>query len=203
MRTVVGYIPSGYLNSAASTTPTGSVDAETQLPINTGLTLGAFVEVNDADALAWSNPNTTTYVNKLYSGTYVWAQLDPAITSSTAIGVGTPLYFLSTGSGYVVTNVQTAYTNAPDFAGVCIDPSMSGTVPYAFIQINGKVACSFDSSVAPTVGAVVNLTSGAATFAALAQGTFTVTQPTVGYALTAGAASTTQYVRITRPVVRF
>ena len=139
----------------------------------------------------------------MYSGTYAWAQLDPAITSGTAIGVGTPLYFLSTGSGYVVTNVQTAYTNAPDYAGVCIDPGMAGTKPYAFIQINGKVACLFDSSQAPTVGAVVNLTSAAATFAALAQGTFTVTQPTVGNCLTAGSASTTQYVRITRPVVRF
>ena len=55
-RTVVGYVPSGYLNSAASTVSSGSVDVESGLPIATGLTVGAFHEITDADALALQQP---------------------------------------------------------------------------------------------------------------------------------------------------
>lgn len=202
-RTVVGYLPSGFLNSSASASVSGSTDAETGIAIQTGLTLGAFGEYTDVEAALYTNPINSTFLNKLYSGTYMWVQLDPAVTGTTKIAVGTPLYWLQTATGYVVTNVATANTNDPDFAGVSIDPNFGAQLPFAFIQVNGKSSCLFDSSVAPTYGAVVNTTSGAATFAALASGTLTYTRATVGYALSAGLVSTVQLVRITRPVVRF
>ena len=195
-RTVVGYIKK-YLNLSASATPTASTEAATGLPIATGITVGAFQEFSDAEALTLSNPSGLT----LYSGTYQWVQLDPSVTGT--VPVGAPLYWLRTATGYVVTTVATANTNDPDFAGVSIDPNFGAALPYAFIQNNGKASLLFDSSQAPTYGAVVNTTSGAATFAALASGTVTTTRATVGYALSSGSAGTVQLARITRPIVRF
>ena len=55
MRTVVNYVPNGFLDRGASATVTGSTDAESGLPIATGLTLGSFQEFNDAQALKYSS----------------------------------------------------------------------------------------------------------------------------------------------------
>ena len=56
-RTVVGYIPSGFLNSAASTSPRSDLlDAETGAPIATGLVVGRFQEFSDAEALKYTQP---------------------------------------------------------------------------------------------------------------------------------------------------
>ena len=57
MRTVVGYIPGGFLNSAASATVTGSTDAETGIPINTGLGVGQIAEYEQKHG---SNGETVT-----------------------------------------------------------------------------------------------------------------------------------------------
>lgn len=200
-RTVAGYIPSGFLNSSASSSPTGSVDAETGLPISTGLTVGAFQEFTDSEALGYSASGGKT----LYSGSYAWVQLDPAVSGT--VPVGAALYWLETATGYVVTNVATADVNNPDFAGVSIDPSFGAANPYAFIQLNGKCSCLFSSAAAVTVGCLVLLTAAAATFdAALSSAAITTAadiQAYVGNGLSAGAASTVQLARIIRSVVRF
>ena len=276
-RTVVGYIPSGYLNSAASPGPTGSVEAATGLPINTGLTLGALQEFSDSEALTFTNPKygtvasiaqvtagsgmtpgtyaltfsaapaggttatgtitvtataitsysitnpgkgytapptvtfapggtptvlAATIYNQLFSGTYMWVQLDPAVTG--LVPVGTPLYWLQTATGYVVTTVATANTNSPDFAGWSIDPNFGAANPYAFIQQNGKGFLLFAATGFPAAyGVVVNQNTGNASFTSLASGTLTVTQATVGFALAVGAAGTASLCRVDLPVVRF
>lgn len=197
MRTVVGYVPNGFLNASASASSTGSSDVVTGLPIATGLNVGDFYEIGDGTALGYSKTSVAT----LYSGVYMWVQLDPAVSGTVARGV--PLYWLQTATGLVVTNVATANTNNPDFAGVNIDPTFGAALPYAFIQMNGKCSCLFDASQAPTYGATVNTTAAAATFAALATTVLTTTQATVGYALSAGSASTVQLVRITRYPSRY
>jgi hypothetical protein len=150
-RTWTGYIPSGYLNSAASTSPSGSVDAETGAPIQAGLVVGAFQEFGDDEAKSYSNPNATTYPNQLYSGTYEWVQLDPAVVG-TAVVVGASLWWLQTNIGKVVTTTQSA--NAPDFAGVSIDPNFGLVNNYAFIQVNGKTTCQFRGTLTKSAGAV-------------------------------------------------
>ena len=50
MRTVVGYIGSNGLNNMASTSPTGSVEALTGLPIATGLEVGQYQEFKGSEA---------------------------------------------------------------------------------------------------------------------------------------------------------
>ena len=67
MRTVVNYVPNGFLDRGASATVTGSTDAESGLPIATGLTLGSFQEFNDAQALKYSSRGVNS-VNILTAG---------------------------------------------------------------------------------------------------------------------------------------
>jgi hypothetical protein len=217
MRTVVGYIPSGYLNSAASPTSTGSQEGTTGLPIATGLGVGQIIEIGDGDAKGWSNPNTTTYVNQLYSGTFMWVQLDPAVTGG-AIAVGSVVYFLESATGIQVTT--TISGNAPDYAGVTIDPnfgpanSSTGVYPYAFIQINGKASALFASAVTNggtlAFGDIIGIKQTTGTYTttfddigALGSTSATCPNAVLGYALAAPAVSTVSLVRITRPVVRF
>lgn len=276
-RTVVGYVPSGYLNSAASASPTGSVDVETGLPIATGLNVGAFQEFSDGEAFAYTNPKVgqvltvfqvtagvgmtpgtytltigapptggtqatgtitvtattvtsysitnpgagyiapptvsaatggtpvvlaSTIGNQLYSGTYEWAQLDPAVTG--LVPVGTPLFWLANTYPRIVTSVATANTDSPDFAGFSIDPNFGAALPYAFFQRNGQGALLFGATGFPAAyGAVVNFVPGTANFTSLASGTLTVTQSTVGYSLAVGTTGATCQCRVTWPVVRF
>jgi len=137
----------------------------------------------------------------LYSGTYEWVQLDPAVTGS--IKVGQPLYWLQSAITPTVTTVATA--NFPDFAGVSIDPGFSATAPYAYIQINGKAKALFDSTVA-VIGDIVNLASTpGATVTAVntSNPNGAVTNLTIGTALVAGTTLTPSLVRIERPVTRF
>lgn len=277
-RTVVSFIPSGYLNSAASASPTGSVDAETGIPISTGLNVGQFQEFSDGEALAYTNPKIgqvtsifqvtagsgmtpgtyalvigapptggvqavgtitvtataiTSYAitnagsgyiapptvsavtggtpvilaatigNQLYSGTYEFAQLDPAVTG--LVSVGAPLFWLATATGKIVTTVDTADTNSPDFVGWSIDPNFGAALPYAFIQRNGKGALLFAATGFPAAfGVVVNYAvTGADTFTSLAAATLTVTQNTVGYSLATGTTGATCLCRVTVPIARF
>lgn len=276
-RTVVGYIPSGYLNSAASASPTGSIDAETGTPIPTGLNVGAFQEFGDGEALAFTNPKVgqvtsilqitagtgmtpgtytltigaplaggvqavgtvtvsataltsysitnpgsgyiappavsaatggtplvlaSTIGQQLFSGKYSWVQLDPAVSG--LVPVGTPLFWLATATGWVVTSVATANTDSPDFAGWSIDPNFGAALPYAFIQHNGKGALLFGASGFPAAyGCVVNFVPGTANFTSLASGTLTVTQSTVGYSLAIGTTGATCLCRVTWPLSRY
>lgn len=151
-RTVIGYLPSGYLNSAASASPTGSTDAESGLPIQTGLELGQFQEFGDADAARYSNPALVGIT--LYSGQIAWVQLDPAVTGN-AIPIGTALWWLQTSDNATGNPVVTTVSgsNAPDFAGVSIDSNFGPKLPYAFIQQDGKTNVLFDKTltVTPTV----------------------------------------------------
>jgi hypothetical protein len=217
MRTVVGYIPSGYLNSAASPTSTGSQEATTGLAIATGLNVGNFLEVSDSDAKAWSNPNTATYVNQLYGGVYMWVALDPAVTGG-AISVGTAVFWLESNAGIYVTTTSSA--NAPDYAGVTIDPNFgplaasSSIYPYAFIQVSGKATVLFDAALTHSGGAFgdsiglkqssTGVWSGTWDDLEAVGATTAANLPSyMGVALAVPVASTASLVRIIRPVVRF
>ncbi len=137
----------------------------------------------------------------LYSGNYAWCQLDPAVTGS--ILVGQPLYWLATSSSLVVTT--TASGNFPDFAGISIDPGFSATLPYAWVQLNGKAKCLYDSTVA-AVGNIVNLAgTPGATVVALATGSpnGAVTNLTLGSALSVNTTLSTGLVRIYRSFTRY
>lgn len=126
----------------------------------------------------------------LYTGTYAWVQLDPAVSG--AIKVGQPLYWLASSSGFVVTTVATG--NYPDFAGFSIDPAFSSTLPYAWIQMNGKCKALFDATNAAALGAVVNLvTTPGATVTSVASA---VTNVSIGTALEIGTTLSPALVRI-------
>lgn len=145
----------------------------------------------------------STIGNQLFSGTYEWAQLDPAVTG--LVPVGSPLFWLATATGKFVTTVNTADVNSPDFAGFSIDPNFGAALPYAFIQRNGKGALLFGATGFPAAfGAVVNYTvTGADTFTSIASGTLTVTQNTVGYSLAVGTTGATCVCRVTTTIARF
>lgn len=95
MRTVVNYVPNGFLDRGASATVTGSTDAESGLPIATGLTLGSFQEFNDAQALKYSSKgvnslNILTAGSGQTAGTYlVTANTGGAVASIVVAGGGT------------------------------------------------------------------------------------------------------------------
>jgi hypothetical protein len=275
-RTVVGYIPSGFLNSAASASPSGSIDAETGAKIDTGLNVGAFQEFGDGEALSYSQPSnlggistilqvtagsgmtagtyalvigapptggtqatgtitvTATAITSysitnpgkgyiapptvsavtggtpvilsaqigqtLYGGTYEWAQLDPAVTG--LVPVGTPLFWLQTAAGKIVTSVATANTNSPDFAGFSIDPNFGAALPYAFIQRNGKGALLFGATGFPSAfGNEVAFVPGTANFTA--SSALTVNQSSVGISLATGSTGATCVCRVLWPIARF
>lgn len=206
-RTVVGYLPGGFLNAAASTGPTGSTETVTGLPIATGLNVGQFQEFSDTEAAQYSSPNGL----KLYGGTYMWVQLDPAITGTTKVKVGAALFWLESQTGKVVTTTSSA--NAPDFAGVSIDSNFGAQLPYAFIQQNGKASVLFNGTLANSAsyGDTVNLNQSSL---GVWDGTFNNLQAVgattaenlpsfVGNSLVVAVAGGTQLVRITRAIARF
>lgn len=95
MRTVVSYVPGGFLDRAASATKTGSTDAESGLPIATGLTLGSFQEFDDGQVLKYSSQgvnslNILTAGSGQTPGTYsVAASAGGAVASITVASGGT------------------------------------------------------------------------------------------------------------------
>lgn len=206
-RTVVDYVPK-YLNNAASASPTGSVEAATSLPIATGLEVGSFIEIGDDQAAKLSYTTTGT----LYSGTYMFVQLDPAY-ASTALTVGTAVFWKETsdvsGGGYVVTPTDSG--NNPDFAGVVIDASFAPATPYAWIQLNGKASVKFAASLtngSPAYGDVIGITSlSVDTFDDFCAAAATTGLPSpalfVGIALEAPVGGAVKKVRIQRAVSRF
>lgn len=162
-RTVVGYVGPNGLNNMASASPTASIETLTGLPIATGLTVGAFQEFTAEEAKRYSYLSGTSYPwGQLYDGTYMWVQLDPAVTTD-PIPLGTALSWLAsaedgTPSNNVVTTLNTT-TNA-DFAGISIDSNFGKTHPYAFIQLDGKVSALFDATPATAFGDVIGLSTG-------------------------------------------
>lgn len=136
----------------------------------------------------------------LYSGTYQWVQLDPAVV--TPIQVGAPLFWLDSASGAVVTTGTIAGA-VIDFAGTSIDPNFgaigaNGQINnYAFIQVNG--VSKILSSAAITAGAVVGVATSTNTFNA----TGVLPINAVGIALVNIAVNVTGLARITRAVTEF
>lgn len=208
-RTVVGYIGANGLNNMASASPTGQVEALTGLPISSGLEVGQFQEFTAAEAKRYSYQLNGTFPSlQLYDGTYMWVQLDPAV-STDPIPLGTALAWLATGEagtpGSVaqVTTLNTT-TNA-DFAGISIDSNFGKTHPYAFIQLDGKASALFDSGVPTAFGDVVSLSTGT-------QGSVTRTGAsnaavnglTVGLSLAAtGTTGVRGLIRINRKSARY
>lgn len=208
-RTVVGYLGPNGLNNMASTSPTGSVEALTGLPIATGLEVGAFRELGAGTAALYSYQSAGTYPwGQLYDGTYMWVQLDPTVTTD-PIPLGTAVAWLASSEGnpdtHQVTTLNTT-TNA-DFAGITIDSNFGKSHPYAFIQLNGKVAVQFDSSAPTAQCDVISLSTGT-------QGVVTRTGAsnaavnglTLGYSLVAtgtGGTGARLLIRVTRSQSRF
>lgn len=210
MRTVVGYIGANGLNNMASTSPTGSVEALTGLPIATGLEVGQFQEFKGSEAKKYSytTPTSAYPWGQLYDGTYMWVQLDPTVTTD-PIPLGTAVSWLASAEdGASPTQVTTfnSTTNA-DFAGITIDSNFGKSHPYAFIQLNGKVAAQFDATAPTAFADVVSLSTGT-------QGAMTKTGAsnnatnglTVGYSLVStgtGGTGARLLIRVTRAVARF
>lgn len=208
MRTVVGYIGANGLNNMASTSPTGSVEALTGLPIATGLEVGQYQEFKGSEAKKYSytTPTSAYPWGQLYDGTYMWVQLDPSVTTD-PIPLGTAVSWLgSAEDGVAATQVTTLNTTTnADFAGITIDSNFGKTHPYAFIQLNGKVSALFDATAASAYADVISLSTGT-------QGSVTKTGAsnaavnglTVGISLVAtGTGSARNLIRVTRAVSRF
>jgi hypothetical protein len=190
-----------YINNAASTSPTGSVEAVTGLPIQTGVTVGTFFEISAAEAAQLSYTPWGT----LYDGIYMWVKLDPTVVTA-PIPLGTAVSWLTSsetaGQATQVTTLNTT-TNA-DFAGVTIDSNFGATNPYAFICVSGKVSALFDSSPATAFGDVVGLSTGTQG-SVTRQGTSSqaLTGLSLGHAIQVGSASSRALIRITNPISRF
>lgn len=198
MRTTVTYLAGAKLNSGASANASGSTEPVTGLPIATGVNVGDFLELTDAQALSYSNSANGT----LYSGIYQKVQLDSG--SVTALNVGQALFWLASAANatYIVTGNSTG--NNPDLAGVVIDPLMSTTLPYAWIQVNGKANLLFDATAPTAFGDLVGLTGLTVnTFTKQGTGTQAATGISVGNALAVGTASTKSLVRVDRAQSRF
>lgn len=199
MRTVVSYLNNGFLNSASSSVASGSSDATTGIAFPTGLNSGDFLEINDAQALAYSK----TSVGTLYSGIYQRVKF----TAATSLALGQAVFWnpSDTSDPYAVTNVYAAGVKN-NFAGVVIDTSTTAG-QYAWIQVNGKATCLFDSATAgDTIGDSVFLTAAANTFSDPTQSgapTDATFATFIGVALAAPAASTASLVDIKRAQTRF
>lgn len=206
-RTVVGYIKASGLNNMASTSPTGSVEALTGLPIATGLGVGQFRELTAGEAKLYSYKSGSTFPwGQLYDGTYMWVQLDPTVVTD-PIPLGTALSWLGSAEDGVSATQVTTFdsTSNADFAGISIDSNFGKTHPYAFIQLNGKVNALFDATAASAYADVISLSTGT-------QGAVTKTGAsnnatnglTVGISLVGtGTASVRNLIRVTRAVSRF
>lgn len=206
-RTVVGYIGANGLNNMASTSPTGSVEALTGLPINTGLNVGQFRELTAGEAKLYSYKSGSTYPwGQLYDGTYMWVQLDPTVVTD-PIPLGTAVSWLATAEdGASATQVTTFnHTTNADVAGWTIDSNFGKTHPYAFIQLNGKVNALFDGTAASAFADVISLSTGTEGAVTKTGASNNATNGlTVGISLVGtGTASARNLIRVTRPVSRF
>ena len=128
MRTVVNYVPNGFLDRGASATVTGSTDAESGLPIATGLTLGSFQEFNDAQALKYSSRGVNS-VNILTAGS---GQTPGTYTVTASAGGAVMQYVVA--SGGTVTAQPTILTPG--------GPYTDAAVPTFTLPANGGTAAT-------------------------------------------------------------
>jgi hypothetical protein len=123
------FIPSGALNTANSLVVTGQYEPITGLPLPSGLTAGAYFDMTESEAQAYSN----TTVGTLHAGRYQWVQLSSGavITGNGALQRGQGLFAVPSSTlppTYVVTNVPPAATSAPA-VGVFLNTANTGTFP--------------------------------------------------------------------------
>ena len=133
MRTVVNYVPNGFLDRGASATVTGSTDAESGLPIATGLTLGSFQEFNDAQALKYSSRGVNS-VNILTAG----SGQTPGTYTVTASAGGAVLQYVVAAGG-TVTAQPTILTPG--------GPYTDAAVPTFTLPANGGTAATVQASI--------------------------------------------------------
>ena len=133
MRTVVNYVPNGFLDRGASATVTGSTDAESGLPIATGLTLGSFQEFNDAQALKYSSRGVNS-VNILTAGS---GQTPGTYTVTASAGGAVMQYVVA--SGGTVTAQPTILTPG--------GPYTDAAVPTFTLPANGGTAATVQASI--------------------------------------------------------
>ena len=138
-------------------------------------------------------------IGVLYSGVYRKVQLDPAVTG--LVLPGTPLYWLQTSIGQVVTTAVSG--NFPDFAGVSIDPGFGAALPYAYIQQNGKTRVITKTTGFATYGDGVIISTDGLAFTGVAGTNAAVTALNVGYALSVTTAGSSGLARITRYPSRY
>lgn len=149
-RSVVGYIRQ-YLNNSASASPTGAVEAVTNLPIATGVNPGVFAEFSDAEALQYSNQgviavNILTAGSGQTNGTYTatasaggaviqYVVAGGAVTSVTVLTAGgpytdaaIPTFTIAAGGtpGTVQAVIGVLYSGV--YTRVLLDPAVTGTV---------------------------------------------------------------------------
>ena len=92
-RTTVGYIPGGFLNSAATANASGSTEAATGLQIATGINVGAFTEYSATEALKYSNQGIVS-VNILTAGS---GQTPGTYTATASAGGAVIQYVVAAG----------------------------------------------------------------------------------------------------------
>ena len=131
-RTVVGYVRQ-YLNNAASATATGSTEAATGLPIATGVNVGAFYELSDAEALRYSSQGVVS-VNLLTAG----SGQTPGTYSVTANTGGAVMSYVVAAGGTV-----TAQPTITTPGG----PYTDAAVPTFTLPANGGTAATVQATI--------------------------------------------------------
>src|SRR5208337_116405 len=126
------FIPSGALNTANSIVYTGQYEPITLLPLPSGLTPGAWFDMTESEAQAYSN----TAVGTLHAGRYQWVQLSSSavITGNGALATGQALFLAPEATlnllppQYIVTNVPPNATSFPA-SHVFLNTAPGGTNP--------------------------------------------------------------------------
>ena len=126
------FIPSGALNTANSIVDTGQYEPITGLPLPSGISPGAWFDMTESEAQAYSN----TTVGTLHAGRYQWVQLSSTavITGNGALATGQALFLAPNATlntlppSYVVTNVPPNATSFPA-SHIFLNTAPGGTFP--------------------------------------------------------------------------
>lgn len=130
MRTQVTYLQGKLLNSAASSTASGSTEAVTGLPIGTGVNSGDFVELTDAQAAGFSLNGIVAYL--LTAGT---GQTNGTYTATASYGPAILTYVIA---GNVLTTTTVSASNGiytPSYVA-----ANGGSLPTFTLAANGGTA---------------------------------------------------------------
>jgi hypothetical protein len=158
------FIPSGALNTANSPGQTGQQEPITGLNLPSGLSPGAWFDMTESEAQAYSN----TTVGTLHAGRYQWVQLSSTavIAGNGALQRGQALFAVPSSAlppAYVVTNVPPAAAAAAQPGiGVFLNTAPGGTFPvtpgnWFFMQViaPGRATVKMRAAItnaAPAVG---------------------------------------------------